>query len=77
MWEVSVVIVRIPKWRNRCKMSATTASTPRIGILDGVGKSGRGTTAVVVCRDGMLRTRSDIAMVVHVVGMVLLTIIVI
>jgi hypothetical protein len=56
-------------------MSATTASTPRIGILDGVGRSGRGTTAVVVCRDGMLRTRGDIAMVVHVVGMVLLTII--
>ena len=75
MWEVSVVIVRISKWRSRCKLSATTASTPRIGILDGAGKIGRGNTAVVVCRDGMLCTLGDIAMVVHVVGMVQLTII--
>jgi hypothetical protein len=52
--------------------TATAAPTPRIGILDGVGKSGRSTTAVVVCCDGMVRTRSDIAMAVHVVRMVLL-----
>ena len=59
------------------KMSATTASTPRVSILDGGGKSGRSTTAVVVRCDGMVGTRSDITMVVHVVGMVLFTIIVI
>ena len=58
-------------------MSATTAPTPRVSILDGGGKSGRSTTAVVVRCDGMVRTRSDITMVVHVVGMVLFTIIII
>ena len=58
-------------------MSTTTAPTPRVSILDGGGKNVRSTTAVVVRCDGMVRTRSDITMVIHVAGMVLFTIIVI
>ena len=68
MWEVGVVVVRIlTKQRNRCKMSTTAAPAPRVGILDGGGKSGRCTTAVVI--------RCGIIIVVHIVGMVLFIII--
>jgi len=68
MWEVGVVVVRIlTKQRNRGKMSTTAAPTPRVGILDGGGKSGRCTTAVVI--------RCGIIIVVHIVGMVLFIII--
>ena len=69
MWEVSVVVVRSSKLLNWCEMSTTTAPTPRISILDGVGKSVR-------CA-GMVRTQRGITMVIRLVGMVLSTVIVV
>ena len=77
MWKVSVIVVRSSKLLNRCKMSTTTASTPRISILDGAGMGVRRATAMVVRCAGMVRTQCGITMAIHLVGMVLSTAIVV